>query len=84
MNSDNPPVHGEAKYPFTSIIKSVLLLARTLIKPLVPANTIAALAATVPVVELKFSVPGCVCLVGQAVTNTCGLCGTTAKFNEYA
>ena len=81
MNTDNPPAPGKAKHSFTSNINSVLLLARTLIEPLVPANTIAALTVAVPVVELKFAVPGC---VGQAVTNTNGLCGTTAKFNEYA
>jgi len=82
LYSDNPPVPGGAKYPFTSIIKSVELLAYTSIEPFVPAGTIAALAVTVPVVELKFAVPGCVCPVGHAVTNPSGPCGTTARLSE--
>jgi hypothetical protein len=81
---DNPPVPAGAKYPFTSIIKSVLLLAYTSMEPFAPAGTIAALAVTVPVTELKFAVSGCGCPEGHAVRYPSGTCGTTARFSEYA
>lgn len=50
-----------------STTKSESLLTKTLISPLVPAGTIAALAVTVPVGALRVDTTGCVCPAGHVV-----------------
>src|SRR5579863_2006222 len=67
-----------------STIRSVVLLAKKLTAPFVPAGTIAALASTVPSSEFRVDTTGCVCPVGQVVRYPSNPCGTTVIFNEYA
>ena len=63
-------------------IRTVLLI--TVIPPLVPAGTIAALAMVLPSVELSVETPGNELPAGQTDRNPSGPDGTTVKFNEYA
>jgi hypothetical protein len=81
-NKDNPPAPGGAKYPFTSITTSVVLVANKSTPPFVPAGTIAALLTTVPVGAFKVDTSGWGWPVGHAARNPRAPLGTTAKFNE--
>src|ERR1019366_9825251 len=65
-----------------SITRSVLLVAKTLIAPSVPAGTIAALATIVPVRSFRVETLGCDCL-GHTVRYSSTLFDTTVKFREY-
>src|SRR6185312_2823686 len=80
VNSDNPPTPGAAKYPFTSITKSVLFEANTDIAPFVPAGTIAAFAVVTPVGAFNVETGGCACPAGHAATKPRAPCGTAVKF----
>ena len=72
------------KYPLISSTRSVLFDANTLIEPLPPAGTIAALDRTRPSRELTVATTGCVCPAGQTVRNPRGPEGITATFKEKA
>ena len=53
--------------------------------PLVPADTMAALATTIPAGELRVETEGAVKPVGHAVRYPNGApCGIAVMFNEYA
>src|ERR1051325_9181131 len=67
-----------------SITTSVASVVNTLIAPLVPAGTITAFAATVPVRSFSEATNGWGLPGGHAVTNPNGPLGTAAKFKEYA
>ena len=73
-----------AKYPLISISRLVLLLANTLIAPLVPAGTMAELATTPPFGAFTVETFGSVSPVGNAVKYpNSPPDGTTAvRFNE--
>ena len=59
-----------AKYPLISIRRSVVLLENTLMAPLDPAGTIAALATTPPFGAFKVEALGTVSPTGNAVRYT--------------
>ena len=80
--SDNPPVSIGAKYPLMSITRLVVLLANTSMAPLVPADTMAALAVIAPVGAFKLEASGRACPVGHAVRYPSEPLGTAAKFSE--
>ncbi len=73
---------GGAKYPFTSITRSEVLVTKIEMSPLAPAGTIAALAVTAPVGALSVETKGCVWPAGQAVRKPRGPRGTEVKFSE--
>src|SRR5690349_3977823 len=67
-----------------SRITSVVLLAKTLTAPLVPAATIAALDFVRPSSELSVEAMGRNSPAGHNVRKPSGPLGTTATFREYA
>src|SRR5208282_6944115 len=67
-----------------SRMTSVSSVANTLIAPLVPAATMAALERTRPSSEVKVATVGWLCPAGQTVTYPRVFLGTTATFSEYA
>src|SRR5947208_14430074 len=67
-----------------SRITSVRLVTKTLMAPLVPAGTIAALATIWPRNEFSVDTFGCWPPACQAVRYCNGPGGTTVKFIEYA
>src|ERR1700730_9392691 len=73
-----------AKYPLMSMIRSVGLLASTVISPLVPAGTRAAFAITLPSEEFNVETPGKPRPTGQVERKPTGPGGTTVMFSEYA
>src|ERR1035438_2686785 len=64
------------------MIRSVLSVTYTLMAPLVPEGTIAALAVTAPVVAFKLEPSGCSCPVGHPVRYPRVGRGTAVKFSE--
>src|SRR5580658_6692435 len=67
-----------------STITLVGSLANTVIAPLAPAGTIAALALILPSEELRVETAGCGCPDGHTERNPSGPKGTTVRFSEYA
>jgi hypothetical protein len=67
-----------------SRMASVVLEAKMLMLPPVPANTMAALDLIRPSSELRVEARGCVCPVGHMVMKPSGPEGTTTTFTEYA
>src|ERR1019366_7407043 len=78
------PDKGCAKYPSTSITRSVALLGYTLMAPCVPEGTRAALAVIVPVSAFKVETSGFGCPVGHTVMSPSGPGGVAANFREEA
>ncbi len=64
-----------------STMRSVALVAITVMAPLVPAGTMAALAVTAPVGALSVDEPGCGNPAGQALRKPSSPDGTTVIFN---
>src|SRR5258708_21652089 len=84
LNSDNPPFPGGAKYPFTSMTKSVLLVENTDTPPFpVPTGTMAALATAALDGAFRVEANGCGCPVGHAVRKPMpAFVGTAVIFKE--
>ena len=71
-----------AKYPLMSTITWLRLVTKTLMAPLVPAGTMAALATIVPSKEFRVETRGREAPVGQVVRYCSGPEGTTVMFSE--
>src|SRR4029077_21122327 len=81
-SSDRVP--GGAKYPLTSMIRSVALVAITVIAPPAPARMIAMSGVTVPAGAFSGEEPGLEEPAGQALRKPSGPVGTTVRLKAYA